>query len=403
MTDARTLPDPLAAEKVSQSLALLRASRHDAWLMFTQELSQGGDPNYPFWMGERDLGLGLLLLTRTGERIALVGQLDAALPASTGVWDTIVHRGQASLAELLRAQLARLQPASIALNYSTTNAMADGLTYGKFLWLQRALAGTPWAERLACGEELAGRLRAAKTPAEISLIRAALAGTYEILALLQAWLRPGRTGREVHRFILDETARRGWQPSWTPDHCPVVTIGPVAAMGHTPPGAEQLLPGQVMQLDYGVRREGYCADIQRMWYCPQPGEAAAPAEVQRLFAAIQAGIRAAARELRPGVPTWRPAPAALKVLVDAGYPEPVYGVGHQLGRATHDGGAGLIRRLEPGQQELTIEAGSVYTVEGLETLVPGRGWVSQEEDVLVTPDGPELLSNPQSEIWLVEG
>ncbi|MCE5260067.1 MAG: M24 family metallopeptidase [Chloroflexi bacterium] len=401
MADKRRLaPDALLAEKVAQAVALLSETRSDAWLTFTQEMGEGGDPTYPFLMGERDLGNGFLLLTRVGERIAVVGRLDAALPASTGVWDTvIIHDGDPQ--RVLRELLARLDPAQIALNYSTTNYKADGLSYGKYLWLREALAGTPWLERLVSGDVLVSRLRARKTPAEIELIRGALDATYEILAALQAWLRPGRTGIEIHRFMLDETARRGLQPSWSADHCPVVTIGPVPAMGHTPPAELPLLPGQVLQLDYGVRRKGYCSDIQRMWYCPTPGETSIPVELQRLFDTIQCGIRAAAAELRPGVPTWRPAAAAHRVLTDAGYPEPIYGVGHQLGRATHDGGAGLIRRLEPGQPESYIESDSVYTVEGLETLAPGRGWVSQEEDVLVTAEGPLMLSKPQSGFWLV--
>lgn len=396
------VPDPLLAEKHAQALALLRATNLDVWLTFTQEMGEGGDPAYPLLMGARDLGLGLLLLTRSGERIAVVGSLDAALPASTGAWDTvIIHQGRASLAQLLREQLARLDPASIALNYSAGNTMADGLSHGKWLWLQEALTGTPYLNRLCSSERVVAQLRALKSPEEVARISAAIGAAGEVLAALHTWLRPGRTGAEIHRYVLDETARRGWQPAWSPDHCPVITIGPVAAMGHTPPGAEALLPGQVMQFDFGVRRDGYCSDLQRMWYCPRPGETDAPPELRRLFETVQRGIRAAAAELKPGTPSWRPAASAHKVMVDAGYPEPPYGVGHQLGRATHDGGVGLIRRLDPGQPEEYLEAGSVYTVEGLETRVEGAGWVSQEEDVLLTPDGPQMLSRPQEGFWLV--
>ena len=53
----------------------------DAWITFTQKMGDaGGDPVYPIIFGDRDLGCGHPLLTRHGERIALVGGLDVAIP-----------------------------------------------------------------------------------------------------------------------------------------------------------------------------------------------------------------------------------------------------------------------------------------------------------------------------------
>ena len=106
-------------------------------------------------------------------------------------------------------------------------------------------------------------------------------------------------------------------------------------------------------------------------------------------------------QLRPGVATWQPAARAREVLLDGGYPEFKYNVGHQLGRVAHDGGPSLVKRVA-AQDEYLIEAGNVFTVEGLETLIEGRGWVSLEEDVLVTEGDPVVLSTPQEEFWLVE-
>jgi len=57
--------------------------------------------------------------------------------------------------------------------------------------------------------------------------------------------------------------------------------------------------------------------------------------------------------------------------VSAGYPEFKHGVGHQLGQALHDRGAGLGRR--EGAPEWLIEAMNAFTAEGLETCLEGRG------------------------------
>jgi Xaa-Pro aminopeptidase len=51
--------------------------------------------------------------------------------------------------------------------------------------------------------------------------------------------------------------------------------------------------------------------------------------------------------------------------------------------------------------EYRMAAGQVYTVEGLETRLEGRGWVSLEEDVVVTPDGCRVLTDEQRELWLI--
>jgi Xaa-Pro aminopeptidase len=46
---------------------------------------------------------------------------------------------------------------------------------------------------------------------------------------------------------------------------------------------------------------------------------------------------------------------------------------------------------------MLVEAGNVFTLE-LHVVVPNRGIMSLEEDVLVTADGVEYLSTPQEEL-----
>ncbi|MCZ7547224.1 MAG: aminopeptidase P family protein [Anaerolineae bacterium] len=167
-----------------------------------------------------------------------------------------------------------------------------------------------------------------------------------------------------------------------------------------PPGDAALRRGWLLQIDFGVKYNGFCADFQRMWYLREAGEAAPPPEAQRLFDTVRRGVDAIIAHLKPGAATWEPAEAARAVLVGAGYPEFKYNVGHQLGRATHDGGPGLGRQREDAP-EWRIEAGNVFTAEGLETFLEGRGWISLEDDVLVTDHGGEVLTTQQRALWLV--
>jgi Xaa-Pro aminopeptidase len=80
----------------------------------------------------------------------------------------------------------------------------------------------------------------------------------------------------------------------------------------------------------------------------------------------------------------------------------MHALGHQLGRAAHDGGTTLAPRWDRyGASPFgLVEAGNVFTLE-YGTTVPGRGYIGLEEDLLVKADGVEWLSTPQRELWLV--
>ncbi|HRJ43103.1 MAG TPA: hypothetical protein PL105_14555, partial [Caldilineaceae bacterium] len=201
----------LVPAKVEQAIDLMDKLGIDAWLTFAQKTGDsGGDYIYPYIYGLRDLARGLLLLTRQGERIAIVHGLDAALPPSTGVWNEVVVHNGGDMGRRLVEALTRLQPKTLAINYARRNPKADGLTHGNYLWLTDALADTPFLERLVSGEALVTQLRGRKLPGEVALIRAAVAATEEIFAAVNGFLRPGLTGRAIYDFILAEVDRRGW-------------------------------------------------------------------------------------------------------------------------------------------------------------------------------------------------
>lgn len=392
--------DVLVRGKVNQAIALLNDYNIDAWLIFNQETGYDADPVYPLVMGDRDLASGMLLLTRQGGKVAIVGGLDQAIPASTGVWtDVRVHNRNPE--KILLDLLFTLDPKTIAIDYSKNCGAADGLTYGKYLRLTDMLAGTPFAGRLVSAEPMALSLRAVKIPAEIAKIGEAIRRTDIIFSRLRQFLKPGLAGLEIYGFIQDQITALGATCGWSRYNCPVLTIGPVEYMGHTPPPATRKLEkGWLLQVDLGIRVDGYCSDFQRMFYALEDGEDAPPAEVQKLFGHVHGGITDMINAIGKGVRNDYPSSIGFQHITDAGFPEPKYSAGHQLGRAVHDGGTGLLHFSHP-DPDCRMAVGNVFTVEGLETRLEKYGWVSLEEDVVVTDDGRRVLTDRQNDIYCI--
>src|SRR5688500_7158180 len=127
-------------------------------------------------------------------------------------------------------------------------------------------------------------------------------------------------------------------------------------------------------------------------------------EVQRGFITLRTAIEKSREFMKAGASGNSIDVIAREILVDSGYPEYPYALGHQLGRVAHDGGALLGPLWEkygesPNQK---LEVGQVYTIEpGL--AVPNYGYLGLEEDVVMTDKGAEYIGEPQREIVLLKG
>ena len=390
----------LVQEKLDQAVEILREQDVDLWLTFVRETSLTSDPSLDLIAGVYSAWQGAFLVSATGERTAIVGRFDAPSVELLGAYDVIGY--DESIRPALRNAVEQLGPRSIALNYSESDPAADGLTHGLWRVLQDAFADMPYRERFISSEAIVNALRGRKSPAEVERIRAATRETEEIFDVVTATLAPGQSELEIADRMHEEIERRGLGYAWGRDHCPAVNAGPEKDVGHSPPGELRTRSGELLHVDFGVSRDDYCSDLQRVWYFPDGDETSAPDDVQRAWDALWASVDAGVAVLRPGAAGWEVDAAARESLVAAGYPEPMYALGHQLGRAAHDGGTVLAPRWDRyGAAPFgLVEKGNVFTLE-YGTAVPGRGYIGLEEDVLVTADGVEWLSSPQRELWLV--
>jgi Xaa-Pro aminopeptidase len=391
----------LIQEKVRQAGELVREAGLDCWITFTRESQINGDPTLAYLAPGHLTWHSAFVVTAARGTFAVVGQYDKKSVEDTGAYDEVVGYVKDFKAPLLE-RLKALLPERIGINYSQGSEICDGLTHGMYLTLVEALGEIGLADRLVSAERVVSALRERKAPAEIASIREAIGKTQEIFSSVALFLQPGRTEKEVAAYMKAEAERRKLPLAWDEAMCPSVFSGPDTAGAHYAPTDRRIERGHVVNMDFGLKVDGYCSDLQRTFYVLEQGQTAPPPEVLRGFETIVRAIESARGAIRPGVQGMDVDAVARQTILDAGYEEFPHALGHQVGRFSHDGTALLGPPWEkyahkPHQR---LEAGMVFTLEPRLT-VPGRGVVTIEEMVVVTADGADWLSDPQKTLSLV--
>ncbi len=394
----------LIQEKVNQAIKILKEEETDMWLTFVRETSGVRDPALDLLIGASDLTWpSALILTRKGEKVAIIGNLEKESLQRLDVFDEILGYDKA-VRELLRETITRLNPDRIAVNTSRNNVHADGLTHAMHEILCEHLAGTPYAERLASAEPIISALRGRKTPTEQARVRRAVEITDEIFKKTFDFIKVGMTEIQIGEYMQKLANEYGVGLAWPAENCPAVNSGPNSPVGHNGPTDIKVERGHLVHFDFGVRYEEYCSDIQRVVYVLREGETEAPVEVQRGFITIRTAIEKSREAMKAGVTGNSIDVISREIVTDSGYADYPYALGHQLGRVAHDGGALLGPLWEkygdsPNQK---LEVGQVFTIEpGL--AITGYGYLGLEEDVVITENGADYFTEPQKEIVLLQG
>lgn len=272
-------------------------------------------------------------------------------------------------------------------------------------------------------------LRLVKDDAELARIREAARVTVESFREAAADARPGNGEWQVQSAIEHGFRRRG---ATRPAFPSIVAAGIHGTVLHYTTNDAHLHAGDLLLVDAGATVDHYSADVSRTWSIDR-----APSESQREAHAVVLRAHAAAIDaIRPGVTEAEVHRAALAELLDGMRQlglihEPVdavlaaederlrarpseselpagkrperpafarffpHRVSHWLGLEVHDVGDyahdGESRRLEAGMV-LTVEPGLyVPPSEDAPPSLHGLG-IRVEDDVVVTPDGAEVLT-----------
>ena len=168
----------------------------------------------------------------------------------------------------------------------------------------------------------------------------------------------------------------------------IVASGPGTALPHGRPGKRTLGRGDLVMLDFGGVYDGYCVDLTRTVSLgpPEFGQ-------KRLHDAVATAQASALSAIRPGVRASDVDAAARDTLTRLGLGEAFgHSTGHGLGVEVHEEPRIAKRRPDAAEQDLVLMPGMVFTIEP-GAYVPGTGGVRIEDDVLVTENGCEVLTD----------
>ena len=231
------------------------------------------------------------------------------------------------------------------------------------------------------------RHRAIKDDFELGEIRRACAATASVGRNLGSLVAAGSTEREVAAAIDAALERAGCTGTAFPT---IVASGPNSAHPHARPTDRRLQDGDLVVLDFGGVLGGYCGDLTRV-----AGVGRVKAEARALFDAVRAAQVAALAAVRAQTLAYEVDAAARGMLTSRGFGEAfLHATGHGLGLEVHE--APRLGRADEHSRkphdEVRLEAGMVCTIEP-GAYVEGLGGARLEDDVLVTVDGCEVLTD----------
>lgn len=363
-------------QRTERAQAIMRRAGFDALFVTTP-------PNVRYFTGfdsqfwESPTRPWFVVIPLEGRPIAVIPEVGA--PEMAATWIKDIRTWPAPQPEddgisILAGTLTDLKRRFGRIGAELGREMALRMPVVEFFALRDRLAGIEIADASPCLWEA----RMVKSEAEVARIRHICQLVSDAYEAVPSLVQAGDSEREAARKLRIDIARRGADA--TPFLPAISGPGGVAQIV-CGPHDRAIGEGDILFVDTGSTYDGYFCDFDRNYAVGQVSDAAKRAH-EALWRATEAGIRAAV----PGARTDDVFRAMASILEAAG------SVGNNVGRLGH--GLGLQLTEPPSNMPgdgTVIEAGMVLTIEPAMEYAPGQ-MIVHEENIVVRPDGPELLS-----------
>ena len=390
--------------RFDRAIDAMRRHGIDMWVSLGREVHILGEPAFLYLMPADILFRAALLVTGQGERICICTAIEQEELEASGLFSSvIVYGGPAGFEAAITEALKTRVPAGgrVALNISSLDPSSDGLTYSDYLLLQRCFAAAGFAGEVVSSEPVMKCIRGKKSDGEVAKIANAVRLAMGVYEQARPCLRLGMSGEDVQRLFQGIINGHGWRYSWEERNNPFVSVGARSSyMCKHPPADIFIEPGDVINVDLGIRVDGFASDNQRTFYALRPGESGPPEEVRQAFATLQRMNREVCAAMKTGVDSPSLTAIGDRVMKECGYPQGWKGgYGHEIGLFAHNGGIGAGSSPMRAGLDSVLEENMTFTLEP--AILTPYGRVCQEEVVQVTGSGGVMLSTPQQDIWLI--
>jgi Xaa-Pro aminopeptidase len=312
---------------------------------------------------------------------------------------------------LLKKLIMERNPASIAVNISSTHAFSDGLSAGEREKLEAAL-GPELVRRIVRAENLPLEYIEVRLPEMLPLYRQMMETVHALIAraFSNEVITPGKTtNQDVVWWLRQQVGDMGLG-TWFQPSVRVQRASRTGVNLLSEDDAIVIERGDVLHVDFGITMMRLNTDTQHMGYVLREGEKDVPAGIKRALAntnRLQDLLMERMRVGKTGNEVLADTLAAMRV---AGIDGSIYT--HPIGENGHGAGPliGLWDRQQgvPGRGDVQILPGTWFSIElSATTPVPEWNnqplWVGQEEDASIDEQGHiQWVLRRQTEYHLVK-
>jgi Xaa-Pro aminopeptidase len=227
-------------------------------------------------------------------------------------------------------------------------------------------------------------IRKMKAAEEVASIRKAITVATDAFNTICGKVTSGMTEKELAGELDYTMCRLGAsQPSFET----IVASGPRSALPHGQPTSKVIQKGESVVIDFGAQVDGYCSDETATISFGSVHE-----QIRIIADIVRSALRKGIDSVKVGTPIRDIDVTVRTFIADKGYGDYFrHGTGHGVGIAVHEAPS------VTSKAEGLLEEGMVITIEpGI--YLPGIGGVRLEDMVLVTSQGPEILTRLKKDI-----